>query len=94
MPVSPRLFPDPPLTVEATSARAEVIISFALRASASVRLVVQDALTHEAVRVIEQVCSVGPHVARLPGGALSPGFYRLRLLTGLQTRSVSFTLLG
>ncbi|PAP77263.1 WD40/YVTN/BNR-like repeat-containing protein [Rubrivirga marina] len=82
------------LDVEAASADVGLVARFALGAAAPVRLVVCDALDQEVACLADRAFAAGPHLARLPGGALAPGLYRLRLQAGSLSRAVPFVLLG
>jgi hypothetical protein len=82
------------LTVDAALAADALVARFTLDDPAAVRLVVHDALDREVACLADRAFEAGPHLARLPGGALAPGLYRLRLQAGTRSRAVPFALLG
>ena len=94
----PALAPPPAgrlsLDVEAATAAAGLVARFALSTAAPVRLAIHDALDREVACLADRAFAAGPHLARLPGGALAPGLYRLRLQAGPLSRAVPFVLLG
>lgn len=86
--------PPPAVALEVEAAMAGLVARFALDADAPVRIAVYDALDREVACLADRAFAAGPHTARLPGGTLAPGLYRLRLQAGTRSRAVPFALLG